>query len=104
MSVLKLTLLVDFQHKVGELVLYITSCPLSIVLKKYFKIAYRKCGYGKLTTGIMFLIFTCMQFWVWGSLSATAESLRNTVSGGHGTGDTYLNIQKCCLMQLRYLF
>jgi hypothetical protein len=34
-----------------------------------------------LTTGIMFLLFTCMQFWAWGILptwTAIADSLRNT--------------------------
>jgi hypothetical protein len=31
MSVLKLPLLVDLQQKVGELVLYITSCPSVII-------------------------------------------------------------------------
>jgi hypothetical protein len=33
MSVLKLPLLVDLQHKVGELVLSITSCPSIISLE-----------------------------------------------------------------------
>jgi hypothetical protein len=33
MAVLKLPLLVDVQHKVGELVLSITSCPSIIILE-----------------------------------------------------------------------
>jgi hypothetical protein len=52
-----------------------------------------KTAFLTLTTGIMFLLITCMHFWVWGILremggpcvrrqpmkrSATAESLRNT--------------------------
>jgi hypothetical protein len=33
MSVLKLPLLVNLQQKVGELVLYITYCPIFIILQ-----------------------------------------------------------------------
>jgi hypothetical protein len=40
-SALKLSLLADLQHKVCELVPYITSCPIIIILK-YFKFLCRK--------------------------------------------------------------
>jgi hypothetical protein len=36
-SVLKLPLLVDLQHKAGELVLSITSCPSVIILENTLK-------------------------------------------------------------------
>jgi hypothetical protein len=67
MSVLKLTLLVDLQQKVGELVLSITSCPSIIILENtYFKLVYIKNEVTvTLTTGILFLLFTCMHSCVW---------------------------------------
>jgi hypothetical protein len=37
MSVVKLFLLVDLQHKVGELVLSITCCPSVIILENILK-------------------------------------------------------------------
>jgi hypothetical protein len=37
-SVVKLPLLVDFQQKVGKLVLSITSCPTITIFRKYFKL------------------------------------------------------------------
>jgi hypothetical protein len=70
MSVLKLSLLADFQQKVGE-ISYLLS----------FKLVYRQnVVMVTLITGIMFLLFTCMHFSVRGILrkwSATAESLRH---------------------------
>jgi hypothetical protein len=67
MSVLKLPLLVDRRHKVGELVLCITSCPSIIILgNTCFKSVYRKSVVMvTLTTGIIFLLFTYMHFCVW---------------------------------------
>jgi hypothetical protein len=46
MSLLKLPLLVDFQQKVGELVLSITSCPTIIILQNTLNYCIENRGYG----------------------------------------------------------
>jgi hypothetical protein len=64
--------------------------------KKYFKVVYGKMVMANLTTGIMFLLFTCVHFWVSelyeGGLwvpqppmtwTEIAESLRSTVLQHH---------------------
>jgi hypothetical protein len=61
MSVLQPPLLVDRQQKVGELVISKTSCPSINILENTFKSVYRKhVVMVTLTTGIVFLLFTCM--------------------------------------------
>jgi hypothetical protein len=65
MSVLKLPLLVDLQQKEGELVLSITSCPSVIILENALKLMYKNVVILTFTTGIMFLLFTCVHFWWW---------------------------------------
>jgi hypothetical protein len=83
MSVLKLSFWVDLQQKVGVLVLSITSRPLIIILEN--KLVYTKnvvMVRPTVTTGIIFLIFTYMHFWVWGilrSLSACAPTAYEVV-------------------------
>jgi hypothetical protein len=57
LSVLKLPLLLDLQQKVCELVLSITSCPSIIILENTLNLVV-----VTLTVGIMFLLFTSMQF------------------------------------------
>jgi ABC-type transport system involved in Fe-S cluster assembly fused permease/ATPase subunit len=78
MSVLKLSLLAYFQHKVGE-ISYLLSFNHYFI--KYFKLVYRQnVVMVTLITVIMFLLFTCMHFSVRGILrkwSATAESSRH---------------------------
>jgi uncharacterized membrane protein YphA (DoxX/SURF4 family) len=65
LSVLKLPLLVGLQQKVSELVLSITLSFNNYFIK-YFKLVYRKNVIMEtVTTAIMFLLFTCMLFWVW---------------------------------------
>jgi hypothetical protein len=46
MSVLKLPLLVDLQQKVGELVLYTTSCPSNNISYNSLNECIEKRGYG----------------------------------------------------------
>jgi hypothetical protein len=66
MPVLKLILMVDLQQKVGELVLSITSCPTIISLENR---EIERCRHGNFNNWfIMFLLFTCTHFWVWGIL------------------------------------
>jgi hypothetical protein len=67
MFVQKLPFLVDFQQK-GEFVISKTSCPLIIILENIFKLVYKNVVMVILTAGIMFLLFTCMHFWVLGIL------------------------------------
>jgi hypothetical protein len=63
--VLKLLVLYDLQQKSGELIISIPSCPL-ILSRKYFKLSQRRnVLMVTLTTSIMFLLFTCMHFWLW---------------------------------------
>jgi hypothetical protein len=90
MSVLKLPLLVD-QQEVGELVLSMTSYHSIIILENSLNWCLKYVVVANLTTGITFLIFTCMHVCVWGIIrrwsacappmkwSAIAGSLRNTV-------------------------
>jgi hypothetical protein len=81
MSVLKLPLLVD-QQEVGELVLSMTSYHSIIILENSLNWFLKYVVVANLTTGITFLIFTCMHVCVWGIIrrwSAIAGSLRNTV-------------------------
>jgi hypothetical protein len=56
--VLKLRLLVVLQQKVGELILSTTYSHSNIILENTLNSCIEKCGYGNLTTGIMFLLFT----------------------------------------------
>jgi hypothetical protein len=65
MSVLKLPSLVDLQYKIGEVVLSTTSCP-SIIISENTLVNKKNVLMVTLTTGIMFLLFTCVHFWVWG--------------------------------------
>jgi hypothetical protein len=67
MSVLRLPLLVDRRHKVGELVLCIISCPSIIILENAcFKSVCRKSVVMvTLTTGMISFLFTYMHFCVW---------------------------------------
>jgi hypothetical protein len=64
MSVLKLPLPSTESRRISSshnLLSYNRYC------RKYFKLVYRKyVVMVTLTTGIMFLLFTCMHFWVWG--------------------------------------
>jgi hypothetical protein len=46
MSLLKLPLLVDFQQKVGELVISITCCPTIIILQNTLNYCIEKRRYG----------------------------------------------------------
>jgi hypothetical protein len=46
MSVLKLPVLVDLQHKAGELVLSVTSCLQSLFYKIFQFSVQKRCGYG----------------------------------------------------------
>jgi hypothetical protein len=62
--VLKLPLLVGLQHKVGELVLPITSCPTIIILENTLNHCVENVVMVSLTTGIMFLVFIFVYFWV----------------------------------------
>jgi hypothetical protein len=65
MSVLNLPLLIDLQ-KIGELVLPVTFCPSIIILENALNQCIEKnVVVVTLTTGIMFLLFTCMHIWVW---------------------------------------
>jgi hypothetical protein len=69
MSVLKLPLLVDLQEKIGELVISISSCPTTVILETVLNLCTQKnVVVVTLTAGIMFLLFTCMHFRVWGIL------------------------------------
>jgi hypothetical protein len=72
MSVLKLSLLVDLQHKVAELIISITYCPSIIILEDDTSNwrAEKNVVMITLITGVMFLLFTCMHVWVWGILCA----------------------------------
>jgi hypothetical protein len=63
MSALKLPLLVDLQQKVVELVLSITSCHANIILQNNLNV-YKNVVMLTSTNSIMFLLFTCMHFWV----------------------------------------
>jgi hypothetical protein len=68
MSVLKLPFLVDLPQKVGDLLLSVTS-SFNPYFRKYFELVYRKnVVIVTLTTGTMFLLFTCIHFSVWGIL------------------------------------
>jgi hypothetical protein len=62
MSVLKLALFADLEQKVGELVPSIISCTSIIILENV--ILQKNVVIVTLTTGIMFLLFTCLQFWL----------------------------------------
>jgi hypothetical protein len=65
-SVLKLPLLVDLQQKAGELFFH-NFLFFNHYFTKYFKLMYKKnVAMENLTAGIMFLLFTCMVFWMWG--------------------------------------
>jgi hypothetical protein len=69
MFVLKLSMLVDLQQKVGEVVISITSCPSVIILYKFFTLMYiNNVVTVTSTTGIMSLLFTCTHCWVRGIL------------------------------------
>jgi hypothetical protein len=48
MSILQLPLLVDLEHKVGELVLAITSCHTIIISGNSLIWCIEKCGYDNL--------------------------------------------------------
>jgi hypothetical protein len=80
MSVLKLPLLVDFQHKVSELVLPTTSCPSIIILEN--KIVCKNVVMVSLTT-VMFLLFTLMHFWLRGILRWWFECAPTAYEVGH---------------------
>jgi hypothetical protein len=64
MSVLELPLLVDLQQKVGKLVPSTTSRPSISILDNTLNWCIENVVTVILTTGIMFLLFTCMYFWV----------------------------------------
>jgi hypothetical protein len=66
MSALKLPLIADLKQEIGELVFFPVTSSLSYFIK-YFKVVYIKTVVKlTLTTGVMFLLFTCTHFWVWG--------------------------------------
>jgi hypothetical protein len=80
MSVLKLSLLVDLQQKVGELFFFLRSCPSIINLGNALNLCICKSGVMvTLATCIMFLLFTWVHFWVWGPRGAPTayEVVRN---------------------------
>jgi hypothetical protein len=62
MSVLKLSLLVDLQHRAGEIILYATSCPSITILENNFNWCFENVVMVTLTTGIIFIPFICMHF------------------------------------------
>jgi hypothetical protein len=99
MSMLKLPFLVDLQQKVGNFLSF------NNYFKKYFKLVCRNTVVViTLATGVMFHLFPCMYFLMFGSLrrcprvgrppmkwSATTESLRNT-------GVSYLKLRHTNLL------
>jgi hypothetical protein len=65
MSVPKLSVRWPWTEKIGELVLSINSCPSIIILENTFNLLYKKnVVVITSTTGIMFLLVTCMHFCV----------------------------------------
>jgi hypothetical protein len=109
MSVLKLPLSVDLQHKVCEL--------LFNHFRKYFTLMYRNNVVAvTLTTGIMFLLFTCTHLRVWGILrrrsrvrrqptkwSAIAECFRNISVGSTHVLNVDLFQRDCTVLCSRRL-
>jgi hypothetical protein len=76
--VLKLPLLID-QQKVGELVFFHNLLPLNHYFRRYFKFVYRKnVAMVTLTTGIVFLLLTCMCDKLYEADPAIPETLRRT--------------------------
>jgi hypothetical protein len=82
MSVLNLPLLVDLQHRVGELILPTTLYPSIIILENTLNVYRKNMVMVTLTTG-MFIPFTCMHFWVWGFLLRWSACAPTAYEVGH---------------------
>jgi hypothetical protein len=77
--VLKLPLLDGLQQKVGEIIHSITSCPLIIILENTLNQCIKNVVVVTVTSGIMFLLFTCMHFGGVGRWPACAPTVCKVV-------------------------
>jgi hypothetical protein len=80
--VLELPLFSDLQKKAGELVIFITFNPKVIIIENTLIDVCKNVIMVTLTTGIMFLLFVCMHFWVWGNFRKVVDVCGDVVSSG----------------------